>query len=240
MVDDRVPGGLLEGLLPKGVAVAELFGSVEGVELFPQEAEAVADAVEKRRREFATVRLCARRALARLGVAPRPLAPSGSGPGWARRAPRWPDGVVGSMTHCAGYHAAAVAPVASVAALGVDGEPNEPVPEGVRELITLPEERPVLDRLGAARPGVHWDRLLFSAKESVYKAWFPLTGRWLDFDQCAITPDPERGTFTAVLKVPGPVVGGVRLDRLDGRWRVRHGLVVTAVLVPAPTSERAG
>ncbi|MFD9093328.1 4'-phosphopantetheinyl transferase [Streptomyces collinus] len=231
---------MLAGLLPEGVVVAELFGSVGEVELFPQEAEAVAGAVEKRRREFGTVRLCARRALARLGVAPRPLVPSGSGPGWARRAPRWPEGVVGSMTHCAGYHAAAVAPLASVASLGVDGEPDEPVPEGVRELITLPEERTVLDRLGAAHPGVHWDRLLFSAKESVYKAWFPLTGRWLDFDQCVITPDPERGTFSAVLKVPGPVVGGVRLGRFEGRWRGGHGLVVTALVIPAPTSERAG
>lgn len=235
-----VPGGLLEGLLPEDVVVAELFSSADGVELFPQEARAVAGAVEKRRREFGTVRLCARRALARLGVAPRPLAPSGSGPGWARRAPRWPEGVVGSMTHCAGYHAAAVAPVASIASLGVDGEPNQPVSEGVRELITLPEERTVLARLGATHPGVHWDSLLFSAKESVYKAWFPLTGRWLDFDQCAITPDPDRGTFNAVLKVPGPVVGSVRMDRLDGRWRVRRGLVVTAVVIPAPTSERAG
>jgi 4'-phosphopantetheinyl transferase EntD len=239
VVDATAPGGLLEGLLPEDVAVAELFDAVEGVELFPQEAAAVAGAVEKRRREFGSVRLCARQVLARLGVAPRPLAPGGSGPAWARRAPRWPEGIVGSMTHCVGYHAAAVARGASVAALGVDGEPNEPVPEGVRELITLPEERSVLERLGAAHPDVHWDRLLFSAKESVYKTWFPLTGRWLDFGECAITPDPERGTFTADLKVPGPVVGGVRLDRFHGRWRVRHGLVVTAVVIPAPTSERA-
>ncbi|MFG1876157.1 4'-phosphopantetheinyl transferase [Sphaerisporangium sp. NPDC049003] len=240
MFDATAPGGLLEGLLHEDVAVAELFDAVDGVELFPQEAEAVASAVEKRRREFGSVRLCARRALARIGVAPRPLVPSGSGPEWARRAPRWPEGIVGSMTHCVRYHAAAVARGASIAALGVDGEPNEPVPEGVRELITLPEERSVLERLGAAHPDVHWDRLLFSAKESVYKAWFPLTGRWLDFGQCAITPDPERGTFTAVLKVPGPVVGGVRLDCFDGRWRVRHGLVVTAVVIPAPTSEQVG
>ncbi|MFF8729481.1 hypothetical protein ACF073_23725 [Streptomyces sp. NPDC015171] len=84
---------------------APLSGSADGVELFTQkaedEAEAVAGAVEKRRREFGPVRLCARRAPARLGAAPRPLAPTGSGPGWARRVPRRPEGVVGSMTHCA-------------------------------------------------------------------------------------------------------------------------------------------
>ncbi|MEV8559260.1 hypothetical protein AB0478_22975 [Streptomyces sp. NPDC051917] len=139
-------------------------------------------------------------------MAPRPLAP-GARPG-VGRAPRWSEGIVGSMTHCAGYHAAAVARGTSVAALGVDGEPHGPVAEGVRELITLPEERSGLERL--------------------------------DFGRCAVTPDPEHGTFTAVLKVPGPVVGGVRLDGFDGRWRVRHGLVVTAVVIPAPTSERVG
>ncbi|MFF4689931.1 hypothetical protein [Streptomyces sp. NPDC001307] len=61
-------------------------------------------------------------------MAPRPLAPGASGPEWARRAPRWPEGIVGSMTHCAGYHAAAVARGRSVAALGVDGEPHGPSP----------------------------------------------------------------------------------------------------------------
>ncbi|MFC9285303.1 4'-phosphopantetheinyl transferase [Streptomyces sp. NPDC057052] len=220
--------------------MAELFDAVDGVELFPQEADAVAAAVEERRRGFGSVRLCARRALARLGVAPRPLVSDGRGPKWARRAPCRPEGIVGSMTHCVGYHAAAVARDASVAAVGVDAEPDEPVPEGVRELIVLPEEGSVLERLGAAHPDLHGDRLLFSAEESVYKAWFPLTGRWLDFGQCAITPHPERGTFTTALKVPGPVVGGVRLDRFDGRWRVRNGLTVTAVAISAPTSERAG
>lgn len=90
----------------------------------------------------------------------------------ARRAPRWFDGIVGSMTRCDGYHAAAAARSTSIAAIGVDGEPNEPVSEGVRELITLPEERPVLERLAHSYPDVAWDRLLFSAKESVYKAWY--------------------------------------------------------------------
>ncbi|MGW5432958.1 hypothetical protein ACWET9_38100 [Streptomyces sp. NPDC004059] len=74
------------------------------------------------------------------------------------------------MTHCAGYHAAAVARGTSVAALGVDGEPHGPVAEGARELITLPEERSGLERLDATHRHMHWDRLLFSAKESVWTA----------------------------------------------------------------------
>jgi 4'-phosphopantetheinyl transferase EntD len=77
--------------------------------------------------------------------------------------------------------------------------------------------------------------VVFSAKESVFKAWFPLPGRRLDFSECLITPDPERGTFTGVLRVPGPVVDGVRINRFTGRWRVLdgegHGRVGTGVVV---------
>lgn len=231
-----VSGGLLAGLLPADVVVVELFADPPSVDLFPQEAEIVAQAVDKRRREFATVRLCARTALARLGHAPGPILPMDEGPAWARRAPRWPDGIVGSMTHCDGYRAAAVARSSQAASVGVDAEPNAPVPDGVREMVTLPEERATLDRLALSHPDVAWDRMLFSAKESVFKAWFPLTGRWLDFTECVVTPDPEHGTFTGELKVPGPVVGGVRLNGFTGQWRTvaggdGSGLVATAVVV---------
>lgn len=91
--------------------------------------------------------------------------------------------------------------------------------------------------LAARQPSVHWDRLLFSAKESVYKAWFPLTGKWLGFEQVDIEvlagADGERhGDFRATLLVPGPLVGGCRLQHFEGRWAVRQGLVATAVVVP--------
>ena len=81
--------------------------------------------------------------------------------------------------------------------------------------------------------GVRWDRLLFSAKESVYKAWFPLTRRWLDFEEAVVIPDPAEGTFTARLLVPGPVVDGRTLTGFPGRWMVDRGLVATAITVLA-------
>jgi len=222
--------GLLTALLPSGVAVSELFTDPPHIDLHPLEAAVVARAVDKRRREFAAVRLCARTALRRIGVPPGPILPGPKG------APQWPDGVIGSMTHCDGYRAAAVAHRATLASIGIDAEPHAALPEGVEKLTALPEERTALTRLAVTHPHIHWDRLLFSAKESVYKAWFPLTGRWLDFTECIITPDPERHTFTADLTVPGPVVAGDRISRFTGRWYAggdaRH--VVTAVTVPWP------
>jgi hypothetical protein len=85
------PGAaVIEQILPPGVAAEEAFGDLPDVVLFPDEETVVANAVEKRRREFATARACARAALAKLGVPPVPIVPGHRG------APRWPQGVVGS------------------------------------------------------------------------------------------------------------------------------------------------
>jgi 4'-phosphopantetheinyl transferase EntD len=119
--------------------------------------------------------------------------------------------------------------------VGVDAEPHEALPPEVLDTVTLPEERERLARLAAARPGIHWDRLLFSAKESVYKAWFPLTRRWLGFEEASIVFDPDPrapGSFDARLLVPGPVVDGVKLPGFTGRWLVRDGLLFTAIAFP--------
>ena len=96
-------GGILATLLPAGVEVCETTGDVPESVLFRAEAAAVTKAVPKRRAEYAAVRHCARTALGRLGVPPVPIL---SGPD---RAPRWPPGIIGALTHCEGYRAAAVA-----------------------------------------------------------------------------------------------------------------------------------
>ncbi|MCB5906628.1 4'-phosphopantetheinyl transferase family protein [Streptomyces pinistramenti] len=218
---------MIDKLLPPPIAVSEAFNDRPLSDMFPEERAAVARAVPVRQHEFGTVRACARAALAEFGIAPAPLLP---GPD---RAPRWPDGLVGAMTHCTGYRAAAVARATDFASVGLDAEPHQPVKDaGVVDLVTLPEEREQLSRLRAAQPDVHWDRLIFSAKESVYKAWYPLTGRWLDFEQAHLTLDPTNATFAARLLVEGPRVDGARITTFHGRWLVASGLVVTAITVP--------
>lgn len=227
---------MFEELLPASVAVMEAHDGddiAESAVLYPEEQAAVARAVEKRRREFAVVRACARRAMAKLGVPEQPIVPG------ERGAPRWPDGVIGSMTHCEGFGAAALARAGELASLGIDAEPHEPLPEGVADVITLPAERERLRDLAHSHPSVHWDRLLFSAKESVYKAWFPLTGQWLDFLEADMEIDPGdssglRGAFRARLLVPGPVVVGRRIEVFEGLWTTGHGLVATSVVVTSP------
>ncbi|WP_435244074.1 4'-phosphopantetheinyl transferase family protein [Streptomyces sioyaensis] len=217
---------MIDKLLPPPVVTAEAFQDAPVSQMFPEEWALVAEAVPKRQKEFGTVRGCARSALAELGIAPAPLLP---GP---RREPQWPAGIVGAMTHCNGYRAAAVARSAEVRTIGLDAEPHLPVNDpGVVDLVTLPSERPQLARLAAAQPEVCWDRLIFSAKESVYKAWYPLTRRWLDFQEAHLTLDPTNATFTARLLVPGPVIDGRELTEFSGRWLIGAGLVVTAIVL---------
>ncbi|MET7311726.1 4'-phosphopantetheinyl transferase superfamily protein [Streptomyces sp. NPDC005571] len=213
---------MLATVLPAKTAVMELREDPPDAWLYSEEAVHVARAVLARRNEFVSGRHCARAALRELGIAPVPI-PKGE-----RGAPVWPSGVVGSITHCGGYRAAAVAHRSDVPVLGVDAEPNEPLPEGVLHRISLPQERVMLSTLPAL-PGIAWDRLLFSAKESVYKAWFPRTLEWLDFMEAEITIDPATVSFSARLLVPGPVVDGVRWSTLTGGFAVRDGLLVTAV-----------
>jgi enterobactin synthetase component D / holo-[acyl-carrier protein] synthase len=218
---------VLEQILPPEVVTVETFGDDHAARLFPEEEAVIAKAVDKRRMEFTTARACARAALARLGEPPAPILPG------LRGAPQWPEGVVGSITHCDGYRAVAVARLRDVATLGLDAEPNEELPEGVLDVIALEGEGARLAELSATEPGVCWDRLLFSAKESVYKAWFPLARRWLDFKEADIVIDPLRRTFAARLLVPGPPVVGSPLTVLQGRWLVDMGMVLTAIVVPA-------
>lgn len=226
---------MLERVLPDSVVVVEALSDDESghLPLYPEEAAIVAKAVDKRRREFTTVRTCARRAMEKLGVPPQPV-PTGE-----RGAPRWPEGLRGSMTHCEGYRAAALVRAGDLASLGIDAEPHAPLPHGVLHTISLPAERERVAGLAARHTAVHWDRLLFSAKESVYKAWFPLTGEWLGFEEAdidvgAATDAGMQGRFRAELLVQGPLVGGRRLQHFEGRWLADQGLIATAVTIPHP------
>ena len=214
--------------MPATAACAESFGASPGTGLFPEEEALVARATHKRRQEFATGRECAREALAAIGIGKMPIMRG------FRGAPQWPAGIVGSITHCAGYCASAVARAGDLAAIGLDAEPAAPLPGGVLEMVTTPAERARLRDLAAAQPEIPWDCLLFCAKEAVYKAWFPLTGRWLGFADADIAISAADGTFTARLLVEPPA-GTARLlaGGFSGRWLSRGNLILAAIAVPA-------
>jgi 4'-phosphopantetheinyl transferase EntD len=214
---------MIEPLLP-AVACAEMFHDVPESTMFAIEAAVVKGAVAERRREFGTVRYCARKALQKLGAPTVSILPD------ADVAPRWPAGLVGSMTHCAGYRAAVVARCHDLCGVGIDAEPHVAVPGAVLDLMARDEERARLSALAVARPDLHWDRILFCIKKAVYKAWFPLTRRWLDFADVSVTAHLD-GSFRARVRVPDARAAGVDLECFSGRWAVDHGQIVAATPV---------
>jgi 4'-phosphopantetheinyl transferase EntD len=216
---------MIEALLPDTVVCVAATGDDPSARLLAEEAAKLGWAVESRTREFTTARCCAREALRRLGL---PQTPILRGP---NREPLWPPGVVGSITHCNGFRAAAVALQSDVLALGIDAEIDQGLPPGVLDQVAVDQERLWLTQ---APPGSRWDRLLFSAKEAVYKAWFPLTGRWLGFEDVAVSFEPLQGRSLARLLVAPPVLvlHERALSGFAGRFMIRDGLVLTAVIVP--------
>ena len=212
-------------ILPADVESEECFGDAPGAALFPEEEKIIAHAVESRRREFAAVRSCARACLGRLGYAAAPILPDFGG------APTWPAGVQGSMTHCTGYAAAAVGPVPRISAIGIDAEPDAPLPEGVLDLVATPAEQARLALIQPEPDSPNWDRLLFSAKEAVYKAWFPVVGEWIDPQESEIHFHPLDQTFTAMLCRDGLIINGHHVHQVHGRWTRKQGILATAVVV---------
>jgi 4'-phosphopantetheinyl transferase EntD len=217
---------LLSDVLPHKVAAAEMYSDPPDLAPLPEEEPLIAKSVAKRRNEFVTVRYCARLALGELGLPPVPILKGEKGE------PCWPDGVVGSLTHCEGFRGAAVGRTDATRSVGIDAEPHGVLPNGVLDAISLPVER---SELGALPAGLHWDRILFCAKEATYKAWFPVTRRWLGFEDAHITFTVDdggtAGGFESDILIDPAALAGPPLTTLRGRWSVRDGLTLTAIVL---------
>ncbi len=217
---------LISTVVSDSVAAAELYADPPDLKPLPDEEPLIERSVAKRRNEFVTVRHCARLALGELGVPPAPILKGDKGE------PCWPDGVVGSLTHCEGFRAAVVGRASEVRSVGIDAEPHGVLPNGVLDAVSLPAER---HELAAMPDELHWDRILFCAKEATYKAWYPLTRRWLGFEDAHIVFDVNSdgisGEFVSQILIDPTALSGPPLTALRGRWSVREGLALTAIVL---------
>lgn len=142
--------------------------------LLPSESAFFQNAVVRVRRQSGAARLVARALLQRTGRVPAAIPKSETG------APFWPEGVVGSLAHDATFAVAAVATARGFASLGIDIEPDLPLPDDLTPLIATPDEQRRYDQ------AILQSRLLFAAKEAVYKAVHPLDGIFLDFQDVEV------------------------------------------------------
>jgi len=209
---------VLEGLFPEHVRCVISADYPEQFALLPDETECTAPMNPRRRREFVHGRSCARIALAGLGYPDCPV-PVGDG-----RAPTWPDGVVGSISHCGATAAAAVAHRGDTGGVGLDIEQNQALDEPLLRMICRADER---ERLDGTDVGLLLAKLIFSAKESVFKCVWPELRRFVDFQEVEIRLDIDRNTFSAL-----PHADDLSPDlfgRLRGRFGQTGELFITAV-----------
>lgn len=186
----------------------------------------------RREADFALGRHCARRALALLGVPEAESLPLLRGEG---RAPRWPEGVVGSISHSAGMAAAAAAWSTDYAGIGLDLERIGRVKARLSRRILRPAERAALEALPPAGQAEAL-AVVFSGKESIYKALNPATGIYLGFQDAELEPLPSFEQAEGPLRwrlvrdcgtvFPAGFTG-------DGAFQCRGGFVLAGVWVPA-------
>lgn len=185
----------------------------------PFEAEAAClspNAVAKRRNEFAAGRAAAHLAMQQLGHAPHPI------PVGPDRAPIWPEGLVGSITHTKSCAMAIAASADRVQGLGIDVEEDTPLKDDLRPAICSAREQLWLDQQD--HPG-QMAKVIFSAKEAAYKAQYVLSRTFYGFDGMEIEFDLPAQAFEAAFTADrAPFARG---DRVAGRFVVGAGLIVT-------------
>jgi len=163
-----------------------------GGDIYPEEQDCVTNVATKRYREFTAGRLCAREVLKKLGIDNFPLLVGNS------REPLWPPGIVGSISHCRDNCVVAAAKDVHIVNLGIDIEDATPLEAEIRSLICRKdEEQWVID---VSEPAYSdWAKIIFSAKESVYKCLFPVTHVYLDFKEVQIAFDIQSNQFVVDL-----------------------------------------
>lgn len=176
----------LRPLLPQGAALAWA-DPLQAYEIMP--GEALKGAVDKRLREFSAGRRAARQALAALGL-PAQAIPQGP-----NRAPIWPVGVTGSITHSKKDCLAVIWPQGArpcTRGIGIDLEAAEPLEPALWSMILRPSE---LHRLAATPEPGREAKAIFAIKEAAYKAQFARSQKLFGFEGLEVSCDS--GQFSA-------------------------------------------
>jgi 4'-phosphopantetheinyl transferase EntD len=213
----------LSTLLPREVATVVVAPRHRDVPVLAAEAEYLATHRMRPRREveFRAGRACAREALSRIGIDGWPLIPA------TTREPQWPADVVGSITHSGAYCAAAVTLGHHCAGIGIDVEAKGRVGDELAPAVCSRSELASLDKRGSSGRA-ELLTLIFSAKESVFKAIFPRHRMFLEFNDVEIEFQAENAGFRARGRMPELER---LLRRLEGRFAIgKVNLATTAVL----------
>ena len=219
---------LLERIIPRDVfwKIAEPW--MWQTPLNTEEEALIEKAVDKRKSEFRAGRHCAHALFNAQGIACNALLKG------VQREPAWPQGWVGSISHTKGLCVVAIAPKSRYQSIGLDVEQATPLSADVLDLICNPQEQ---DRLNAIKfrhgnefASAPLDKVIFSAKESIHKTYFPLNHHTLDFLDAQIALEASEGTFEAIIVNPEPRPRTC-IDRLSGRFSINRDFVASCIVL---------
>ena len=182
--------------------------------LFDKEQAELTRMALKRQAGFSSGRWCAHQAQAQLALTPQAV-------GRAKRAPVWPDGVHGSITHTERIAAAVVSLDRHV---GIDLERLNRLHEGLYKTLFTENEKAALSHAGQ-----HADSIMFSAKESGYKAVYPLGHQFIGFHEAEISLNQNEQTFS--IRYLGDHKPNEALNRGQGYWQIADAHVLTLFVI---------
>lgn len=195
--------------------------------IFPEEeALLTSAAVEKRQKEFFLGRDCAHQALSAFQMGHVPILKK------KNRAPIWPDSMVGSITHSRNWAAAAVAETSKVGGVGIDLEDlRRTVNLDIQRHVCREREADWLAQFSEEQQD-YYLKIIFSAKESIFKCYFPISEIFLNFEDAEIVLNEEKSQFEfTLLRACGP---GIEIGyRHYGTYQVADQMVLTAIWIDA-------
>ncbi|MBA53135.1 MAG: hypothetical protein CMK89_01655 [Pseudomonadales bacterium] len=216
----------LASLFPPGVLWKIAEDWMWETPLCPEEEALIAKAVDKRKREFRAGRNCAHELFKTANIHCNALLKG------KQREPDWPEGWTGSISHTQGLCVVAIAPLTLFRSIGLDVEQATPLGDDIRSLICSAAEQDRLSRLtlmtGQDIASQPLDKVIFSAKESIHKTYFPLNYHTLDFLDARVDINTGDCSFEATIIKPEPAPK-VPITTLRGKYCVGQSYLATFI-----------
>lgn len=194
--------------------------------LLPEEIEFLATlGSSKRRDEFSLGRYCSRRALSKFKLESEPILRNPD-----TREPCWPESVRGSITHSEGHAAAAVGLDKDISGVGIDMESlSRSINFSIRRHICVETERKYLESLSPEQANRDL-RIIFSAKESIFKCLFPISRTYLYFQDATVTINEKNSGFSFILSKACAGVTPAGFQH-SGKYSIEENLLLTSIYI---------
>lgn len=213
---------MIDKILPSSVITVVATPEMWEQACYPEEWELVKNAVSKRQNEFQAGRNCARKALKKLGIENFPLL-SGN-----KRQPLWPKNIIGSITHCGDYCAAALYQGSEYVSIGIDVEEKTALEKDSLDLVCTANEKLWLKETNLTN--TFWSKVFFCAKECIYKCYYPLTHNYLDFLEAELKLNPKDNTFHAELLITPPESFNINRN-ISGKFFIDDKYIYTSLVI---------